>query len=193
MKKTFYSNCLFEAIKAKLKNWKNVSIHFIPGWLEPTGHFHFYWNNSSNNTYYDFRLLPGHHKNLCIFFKGYIEVSSQSEWEKRMYRSTELLNKKLQKKYNFNSTNEKNTEIDELNKKLAIYREESAFYKNFTDVSLLSSDKYLNDLERHNVNYVFPFKKTVVNGIPIMESNGKAISVKKLNQIPNDTTDFLVL
>ena len=62
--------------------------------------------------------------------KQYVEVVEKKTKKFKRFP----LNKKLQKKYNFNSTNEKNTEIDELNKKLAIYREESAFYKNFSFV-----------------------------------------------------------
>lgn len=28
--KTFYSNCFFEALKAKLKDWKNVEVIYLP-------------------------------------------------------------------------------------------------------------------------------------------------------------------
>lgn len=189
----FYSNCLFEAIKAKVKDWKNVSVHFIPGWLEPTGHFHFYWKNSSSNMYYDFRMHPDYHKNFHVYFKGYIEVSTKPEWEKRMFRSSELLCRRLQKKYGFNSVDERKNEINELNRKIESYREESAFFRNFTNVSLLNSEKYLNELNNHKVNYVVPFKKILVDGIPVMNPNGEVIPIKHINQIPEGTTDFLVL
>ena len=48
-----YSNCLFEAIKAKIKDPKNVQIHLIPPSIN-NWNLHFYWINKSNQTIYHY-------------------------------------------------------------------------------------------------------------------------------------------
>ncbi|WP_288984250.1 restriction endonuclease subunit S [uncultured Treponema sp.] len=50
--KTFYSNCFFEALKAKLKDWKNVEVIYLPKELAFRSRFgHFLWKNKTTNDY----------------------------------------------------------------------------------------------------------------------------------------------
>ena len=60
--KTFQSNCFFEALKAKLKDWKNVEIIYLPKELAFRSRFgHFLWKNKATNDYFHFTRngLPG--------------------------------------------------------------------------------------------------------------------------------------
>ena len=83
--KTFYSNCFFEALKAKLKDWKNVEIIYLPKELAFRSRFgHFLWKNKTTNNYFHFTRngLPGdHYCNFC--FKGFIEKTSKKDIEKQ--------------------------------------------------------------------------------------------------------------
>lgn len=45
-KKSFRSNCLFQAIKHKLKDWKNIKIKLLFYWNHFLPHLHFYWQDS---------------------------------------------------------------------------------------------------------------------------------------------------
>ena len=51
MGKIFYSNCLFEAIKAKLKNWQNTEIKHI---RSKDNLIHFIWIDKKNEYRCDF-------------------------------------------------------------------------------------------------------------------------------------------
>ena len=64
--KEFYSNCLFEAIKAKIKEWKNIKIFFIPTRFNDESLFHFMWLNTSSNELYDFKA----DKPITMIFKS---------------------------------------------------------------------------------------------------------------------------
>lgn len=48
----FHSNCLIEAVRAKLKNPKKVRVLYIPARLTPSGCFHFMWTDGEKE--YDF-------------------------------------------------------------------------------------------------------------------------------------------
>ena len=65
------SNCLFEAIKAKLKNWNDVQIGYIPRKLNK-GVFHIYWIDYSNESEPKVRHYANPNKNLknVIFYNG---------------------------------------------------------------------------------------------------------------------------
>lgn len=84
--KPFYSNCLFEAIKAKIKDPKNVKIHYLEKRI--TGSTHFYWYNLSNTPkrgMYDFT-----HKTKLkqkILFKGCINFNSFNMWESFLFNA----------------------------------------------------------------------------------------------------------
>ena len=64
--KEFYSNCLFEAIKAKIKDWKNIKILFIPTRFNDERLFNFMWLNTSSNELYDFKA----DKPITMIFKS---------------------------------------------------------------------------------------------------------------------------
>ena len=83
MKKERYSNCLFEAIRAKIKYGKNVKIiHIKPDGKEYTSH-HWLWHNKIDNTicdwYQEYGLV---HWYDWIFHKGHIRVRNYSAYER---------------------------------------------------------------------------------------------------------------
>ena len=66
MKQEYFSNCLFEAIKAKLKDWKNIRIIF----QKP---HHFLWYNAKDKRIYDFyQSCMFKHWYEMFWHKGYI-------------------------------------------------------------------------------------------------------------------------
>lgn len=83
----FYSNCLFEAIKAKLKDPKNIKIHYVG--KELVGSTHFYW--------YDFSDIPEiygvwsfTHKTKLkqkILFKGFLTWETFNMWESFLFHA----------------------------------------------------------------------------------------------------------
>lgn len=83
--KPFYSNCLFEAIKAKLKDPKNVKIHFLGKQL--TGTMHWYWYNLSDAPE-DRGVYSFTHKAKLkqrILFKGFINCDTFNMWESFLF------------------------------------------------------------------------------------------------------------
>lgn len=84
-----YSNCLFEALKAKLKNWKNVKIFSIPKAFNQ-GHFHFFWLDKSTNTVNHFSALNEKHCNLL--FKGKYKKVSLENFEYSILRLHRFVN-----------------------------------------------------------------------------------------------------
>ena len=67
-----YSNCFFEALKAKLKDWKNVKITYIPPKYNECYCPHFLWSNGVND--YDFGIERYLHWYERIWFKGHIRI-----------------------------------------------------------------------------------------------------------------------
>jgi len=55
-KQTVYSNCLIEAIKAKLLNFRKIKIYKRGSWLEIFQRKwpHFYWYHKPSNKYYHY-------------------------------------------------------------------------------------------------------------------------------------------
>lgn len=115
MEKTFYSNCLLEAVKAKLKDWKDIKIFYIPKKFNDTKCFHFMWKNTKTNETFDFKAEKALSSPLkLLYFKGHIrKVSIQNYYSKYMnnevskylkskYRKEEL---KIEKKYGYTSEN----------------------------------------------------------------------------------------
>lgn len=79
----FYSNCLFEALKAKIKDPKNIKIHFIPLSLNKES-VHFYWYDIKDQSVKQFT----HKANECInyiFFKGEIGSYNINLFEGRLF------------------------------------------------------------------------------------------------------------
>lgn len=66
-----YSNCLIEAVKAKIKN-RNVEIHRFPFSLN-NNQLHFYWIDKAQNQLYHY-CLPGSTKFCVPLFKGKLKV-----------------------------------------------------------------------------------------------------------------------
>lgn len=72
--KAYYSNCLIEAFKAKIKN-RNVTIYFFRPGVTENGRFqfmHFMWSDSTGD--YDFSDLGQAERKpiQCLLFKGVI-------------------------------------------------------------------------------------------------------------------------
>lgn len=68
----FYSNCLFETIKHKIKDWKNVKITYIPARYNTCFCPHFLWSDGKHD--YDFgveRYLRWYER---FWFKGEIRT-----------------------------------------------------------------------------------------------------------------------
>ena len=66
----FYSNCLFEAIKGKLKDWKNVEVKKV---RSRDNMIHFVWINRKEKTQYDFAQVQIiKHWFQYVRFYGYI-------------------------------------------------------------------------------------------------------------------------
>lgn len=102
--KIFYSNCLFEAIKAKIKDPKNVKILIIPRKLNRDGNernsigFHCFWK--IGDLVYDFKC----ESNVKYFwqlllFKGYIRVNSYIKYDLMMHWDLEFYLNRLSKYY----------------------------------------------------------------------------------------------
>ena len=96
---TYYSNCLFEAIKAKLKSWKNVRILYIPKHFNIDGTSgHFIWTDSifDPDDQYFFEFCAPKNRHNHIWFKGIVSRTKRSEIE-RMFNIALARNKKLRK------------------------------------------------------------------------------------------------
>ena len=81
-----YSNCLIEALKAKVKNPKGVEIHVLSPTLN-NGHLHFYWIE-------DELVCQFTHKHpvaLPIFFNGRIKRHSMNIYEGKMFQKMKEL------------------------------------------------------------------------------------------------------
>lgn len=89
-----YSNCLFETLKAKLKEPKTVHIKMLPGKFRNNIFPHFYW--IKDNYAYDFRSEKKHRKYQVILFKGAIHKCRQDIYENF---NRALTRKYLEKKY----------------------------------------------------------------------------------------------
>ncbi|MGN0729048.1 hypothetical protein [Treponema sp.] len=73
----FYSNCLFEAVRAKIKDWKNIKIMFIPKKYNDSGSFHFMWANVKTDESFDFKAETNVTNPFKkVLFKGYIPRKS---------------------------------------------------------------------------------------------------------------------
>ena len=62
-----YSNCLFEAIKAKLRDTKHVHVFRVPKRFGGRA-THFMWYNDKSGTYYHSVDLPGEYEKLTTFW-----------------------------------------------------------------------------------------------------------------------------
>lgn len=96
----FYSNCLFTALSAKLHDWKNVTVHFVPHKYQHARGCHFYWTRKDEpDTFYDFTHTK--EQRWMLWAKGFIRRHTREEHD--TYRNFGLLKraKALAKKYDF--------------------------------------------------------------------------------------------
>lgn len=81
-----YSNCLIEALKAKLKDPKNVHIHLIPPAIN-NYNFHFYWINREENTVYHYsEQNKSFFGKFNFLFKGKLKSRWVISFEELMYK-----------------------------------------------------------------------------------------------------------
>ena len=80
-KKSFISNCLFQALKHKIKDWKHIKIKVLFYWHKWRPHLHFYWQDA----FFDYHFTA--FKRWCgkPFFKGDIHRHSKGAL-KRIYK-----------------------------------------------------------------------------------------------------------
>lgn len=106
MEKLYYSNCLFEAIKAKLKDWKNIEIKIIPRRLNVSNTNHFYWVNKSTKDIFDFSFDDSTSKKGLLYpylYKGRIYKVDESKHNKLLNVGVKRSIRNLEKKLNFKS------------------------------------------------------------------------------------------
>lgn len=84
------SNCLFEAIKAKIKNPQNIRIHVMPISIN-NGQLHFYWVNIAENRMYHY-VLPGCNVFCNPLFNGKLKSMNNIFFEEKMYKKMAKLN-----------------------------------------------------------------------------------------------------
>ena len=94
-----YSNCLLEAIKAKLKNPKNVKVLYIPRGFNTGNQFgHFVWTNNildpEGRFYFEFCAMNKKHNHF--WFKGAVSGTKRTEIH-RMLNIALARNKKIRK------------------------------------------------------------------------------------------------
>lgn len=101
--RSFYSNCFFEAIKAKILNFPHVKISFIPGRLNKEGMPHFYWTDKRTNLIYEFSSVEfeKHIGVYPLFFKGNIIESNKRRNETFLNMGIEKEIKAIEKRYGF--------------------------------------------------------------------------------------------
>lgn len=93
-----FSNCLLEAVKAKLTDWKNVKIFYIPKELNYENNAHFLWTNKKLNPeldcFFEFCAKNNHHNHF--WFKGAVSATKKSDIE-RVLNIGLTRNKRLRK------------------------------------------------------------------------------------------------
>lgn len=101
--KPFYSNCLFEAIKFKLKHWKTTRIKVVmyinKYWL----HLHFYWQDGQ----YDYHFHPCNPWRGQLLFKGVIRQHNKNTLKYIITRGAKLKDRL------YNNLNTKNSVLEE--------------------------------------------------------------------------------
>lgn len=71
----FKSNCMCEAIKAKLKNWRCVKVYFCKPRITENGNFqfmHFMWSDGAHDYDFSDKEYTGLPWYKCFFFSGVI-------------------------------------------------------------------------------------------------------------------------
>lgn len=82
-KNIYWSNCLIEAIRAKVKNSKEIKIIHLPARDNEIYCVHFMWHDLRDNMIYDFHSINDHdYWWNFILFKGYIRKRPYKIWER---------------------------------------------------------------------------------------------------------------
>ena len=94
----FYSNCLLEAVKHKLKDWKHVKITYIPPRYNEVFCPHFLWSDGVND--YDFGVERHIRWWEIFWFKGEIRKRKLG-WNQRWkaYRIAKKMRKAEYKEF----------------------------------------------------------------------------------------------
>jgi len=80
--KEYYSNCLIEVIKAKIRWGKQIRIIYIPSWKNEVFCPHFMWHDLADGNLYDFHYdgWLKWYQRFC--FKGHIGCRPYSVYER---------------------------------------------------------------------------------------------------------------
>jgi hypothetical protein len=82
-KQEYYSNCLIETLKAKIKWGRQVKIIYIPSWKNEVFCPHFMWHDLKDDNIYDFSCDGYLEKWWNLFwFKGYVRCRPYKVYEK---------------------------------------------------------------------------------------------------------------
>lgn len=90
--KMFYSNCLIEALKAKIKNPSKVSITYVP--KSEKGSCHFMWTDGEHD--YDFSVERPIKWYEALLFKGEIKQRALG-FNEKYKRQMKIFHKKVDK------------------------------------------------------------------------------------------------
>ena len=81
--KTYYSNCFIEAVKAKIKYGRKVTIKWVSTFENHKNYKvfcpHFYWIDNQTRKRYSFHTDAVLHFPQWLFFKGYIKQQKARE------------------------------------------------------------------------------------------------------------------
>jgi len=78
----YYSNCLIEAIKVKMKYPATINIHAIIGKRDGKCRFHFYWTDKDTGDKYHFHTDSEVPFYKWIWWKGNIQKINYEQTEK---------------------------------------------------------------------------------------------------------------
>lgn len=96
-----YSNCLFEAIKAKIKDPKNVQIIYLPSRLNVYKGCHFMWTDKSSeeDVLFEFIYPADNKKHNRFLFKGNIVKTSRERFQRAVNAKLNRLAREIEQKY----------------------------------------------------------------------------------------------
>lgn len=90
----FYSNCLFEAVKHKFKNWSKVKITYVSPRYNEVFCPHFLWSDGEHD--YDFGIERELKWFEIFWFKGYIrqrKLGWNNRWKEYVIRRKKNIGK----------------------------------------------------------------------------------------------------
>ncbi len=111
-----YSNCLFEAIKAKLKDPKNVQIIFLPQRLNIYKGCHFLWIDKTCGSDIFFEFVDDSKKARTrrhFFFKGHVSSTSKESLQRAINAKLNREALKIERKYGIKTNQREFEKIQE--------------------------------------------------------------------------------